>query len=51
MFDYSAPPELLKGRIILVTGAARGIGAAAEKTYAAHGAPVLLLGWTEASLA
>ncbi|EPN60651.1 putative oxoacyl-(acyl carrier protein) reductase, partial [Pseudomonas syringae pv. actinidiae ICMP 19079] len=27
MFDYSAHPELLKGRVILVTGAARGIGA------------------------
>ncbi|MDU8502302.1 YciK family oxidoreductase [Pseudomonas syringae] len=51
MFDYSAHPELLKGRIILVTGAARGIGAAAAKTYAAHGATVLLLGRTEASLA
>ncbi|KPX41498.1 putative oxoacyl- reductase [Pseudomonas syringae pv. helianthi] len=51
MFDCSAPPELLKGRIILVTGAARGIGAAAAKTYAAHGATVLLLGRTEASLA
>ncbi len=51
MFDYSAHPELLKGRIILVTGAARGIGAAAAKAYAAHGATVLLLGRTEASLA
>jgi NAD(P)-dependent dehydrogenase (short-subunit alcohol dehydrogenase family) len=50
MFDYSARPELLKDRVILVTGAGRGIGAAAAKTYAAHGATVLLLGKTEANL-
>ena len=50
MFDYTARPDLLKGRVILVTGAGRGIGAAAAKTYAAHGATVLLLGKTEANL-
>lgn len=50
MFDYNARPDLLEGRIILVTGAGRGIGAAAAKTYAAHGATVLLLGKTEANL-
>jgi NAD(P)-dependent dehydrogenase (short-subunit alcohol dehydrogenase family) len=50
MFDYSARPDLLKDRVILVTGAGRGIGAAAAKAYAAHGATVLLLGKTEANL-
>jgi NAD(P)-dependent dehydrogenase (short-subunit alcohol dehydrogenase family) len=50
MFTYSARPDLLKDRVILITGAGRGIGAAAAKAYAAHGATVLLLGRTEAHL-
>ena len=50
MFEYSARPDLLKDRVILVTGAGRGIGEAAAKAYAAHGATVLLLGKTEANL-
>jgi NAD(P)-dependent dehydrogenase (short-subunit alcohol dehydrogenase family) len=50
MFDYSAPADLLNGRVILVSGAGRGIGAAAAKTFAAHGATVLLLGKTEGNL-
>lgn len=50
MFQYSARPDLLKGRIILVTGAGRGIGEAAAKAYAAHGATVLLLGKNEENL-
>ncbi len=50
MFNYSPRPDLLKDRVILVTGAGRGIGAAAARTYAAHGATVLLLGRTEGNL-
>lgn len=43
-FDYKAPADLLKGRNILVTGASDGIGRAAAKNYAAHGATVILVG-------
>lgn len=50
MFDYTAPADLLKDRVILVTGAGRGVGAEAARTYAAHGATVLLLGKTEKRL-
>jgi len=50
MFQYTARPDLLQDRIILITGAGRGIGAAAAKTFAAHGATVLLLGKTEEHL-
>ena len=50
MFEYSARPDLLKDRVILVTGAGRGIGEASAKAYAAHGATVLLLGKNEDSL-
>ncbi|MCP5160389.1 MAG: YciK family oxidoreductase [Hahellaceae bacterium] len=46
MQDYQAPAELLKNRIILVTGAGDGIGRAAAKTFAAYGATVLLVGRT-----
>ncbi|KXU38937.1 YciK family oxidoreductase [Ventosimonas gracilis] len=50
MLDYRAPADLLKDRVILITGAGRGIGAQAAKTFAAHGACVLLLGKTEENL-
>ncbi len=50
MFDYTASPGLLKDRVILISGAGRGIGAAAAKSCAAHGATVLLLGKTEKNL-
>ncbi|QEA39951.1 YciK family oxidoreductase [Pistricoccus aurantiacus] len=48
--DYQAPAELLKDRIILVTGAGNGIGRAAALAYASHGATVILLGRTTSRL-
>lgn len=43
MQDYKAAGNLLDNKIILVTGAADGIGKAAAKAYAEHGASVVLL--------
>ncbi len=50
MQNYQAPEGLLTDRIILVTGAGDGIGRVAAKTYAAHGATVILLGRTISKL-
>lgn len=50
MQDYQAPADLLKDRIIMVTGAGSGIGRAAARAYAAHGATVILVGRTVAKL-
>jgi NAD(P)-dependent dehydrogenase (short-subunit alcohol dehydrogenase family) len=47
---YSADKSLLKNKTILVTGAGDGIGKAAAKAYAAHGATVILCGKTQKSL-
>jgi NAD(P)-dependent dehydrogenase (short-subunit alcohol dehydrogenase family) len=50
MQDYQAPADLLKDHIIMVTGAGNGIGRAAAKAYAAHGATVILVGRTVSRL-
>lgn len=44
MKNYQAPPNLLKDRVILVTGAGQGVGRTAALTFAAHGATVILHG-------
>jgi NAD(P)-dependent dehydrogenase (short-subunit alcohol dehydrogenase family) len=43
---YTPAPDLLQNHVILVTGAAGGIGRAAALAYARHGATVVLLGRT-----
>jgi NAD(P)-dependent dehydrogenase (short-subunit alcohol dehydrogenase family) len=48
--QYIAPADLLKDKIILITGAGDGIGKAAAKAYAKHGATVILLGRTTQKL-
>lgn len=43
---YTPSTDLLKDRVILVTGASQGIGRSAAKTFAAYGATVILLART-----
>jgi len=44
--SYQAPDRLLENKVIAVTGAGDGIGAVTAKTFAAHGATVILIGRT-----
>lgn len=50
MTDWTPTPDLLKDRVILVTGAGDGIGRACAKACAAHGATLILLGRTTRKL-
>ncbi|MES2604655.1 MAG: YciK family oxidoreductase [Pseudomonadota bacterium] len=50
LFEYAALADLLRDKIILVTGASSGLGRAAALSYASHGATVILLGRDEAKL-
>ena len=50
MKDYRPSRDLLKDRVVLVTGASRGIGRVAALAFAAHGATVVLHGREVAAL-
>ena len=50
LHHYSPAQNLLQDRIILVTGAGDGIGAAAARSFAGHGATVILIGRTQRKL-
>lgn len=50
LLDYSPPSDLLAGRVILITGASAGIGAAVAGACARHGAEVILHGRRKKSL-
>ncbi len=45
-----SPPDSLRGRVILVTGAGSGLGREAALAYARHGATIALLGRNEKKL-
>lgn len=49
-FDYTAPIDLLQNKTLLITGAGDGIGKACAKSFAQHGATVILLSRTQKKL-
>jgi len=50
MKNYQPPPQHLKDRVIIVTGAGQGIGQTAAISFAKQGATVILLGRTQVKL-
>jgi NAD(P)-dependent dehydrogenase (short-subunit alcohol dehydrogenase family) len=48
--DYQPRPDLLADQVILVTGAAEGVGRAVARACARHGATVILSGFEEKNL-
>jgi len=50
MFNYSPEPDLLDSKTILITGAGDGIGRACAKSFASHGATVILLSRSQQKL-
>ncbi|PCJ28490.1 MAG: YciK family oxidoreductase [SAR86 cluster bacterium] len=49
-FQYKAPANFLTDKTILITGASDGIGKACAKSFAEHGASLVLLGRTQSKL-
>jgi NAD(P)-dependent dehydrogenase (short-subunit alcohol dehydrogenase family) len=48
--NYCPDEKLLEDRVILITGAGDGIGRAAARSFASHGATLVLLGKTQGKL-
>lgn len=50
MFEFAAPKNLLENKTILITGAGAGIGKACARSFAKHGATVILVSRSQSNL-